>query len=201
SRRDLHRRVGLLRADLHRRGVGAGDCAAVWLPNWSDALVWQFATASLGAHVIGVNTRYNVDELTHVLDRARPAVIAVAHDFHGLDLLGTLRAAVGRTASTTPSVAVIPGPRSAAPDEVSAYDLGAGAWSPSPDGDGETTAPEADRQGQQLAVAFTTSGSTGAPKLAAHTEAAVVQHAFADAERADVQEGDVALCALPLTGV
>jgi fatty-acyl-CoA synthase len=53
----------------------------------------------------------------------------------------------------------------------------------------------------ELAVAFTTSGSTGMPKLAAHKESAVVAHAFADASGIGIREGDVVMCALPLSGV
>ncbi|QGK71004.1 AMP-binding protein [Allosaccharopolyspora coralli] len=199
SRHDLHRRSEQLREDLRQRGVGQGDCVAVWLPNWSDTLVWQFAVAALGAHVIGVNTRYNVDELTHVLDRARPIVIAVAHDFHGLDLLGTLRTATARTTTSAPSVAVVAGPYRTAPAETDRYDLGAGAWIPSPPDTPPTTSAESG--GHDLAVAFTTSGSTGKPKLAAHTESAVVGHACDDAAGMDVRTGDAVLCVLPLSGV
>jgi len=86
SRAELWRRTLALADELARAGVGRGDCVAVWLPNWSDALCWQFAAAALGAHVIGVNTRYNVDEVTNLLDSARPRLVAVAHGFHGLDL-------------------------------------------------------------------------------------------------------------------
>lgn len=199
SRHELQHRSEQLREDLRNRGVGQGDCVAVWLPNWSDTLVWQFAVAALGAHVIGVNTRYNVDELTHVLDRARPAVIAVAHDFHGLDLLGTLRTATARSTTSAPSVAVVAGPHETPPAETDSYDLGAGAWTPSSPAAAQKASE--DSEGHDLAVAFTTSGSTGKPKLAAHTESAVVSHACDDADGMDVRPGDAVLCVLPLSGV
>lgn len=93
TREQFWRRVQSLRGNLAAHGVRAGDCVAVWLPNWSDALVWQFAAVACGAHVIGINTRYNVAEAAHVLERARPSVVAVAHDFLTLDLRPRLRAA------------------------------------------------------------------------------------------------------------
>lgn len=202
SRRDLRRRVAVLAADLHRAGLGAGDCVAVWLPNWSDALAWQFAVSSLGAHVIGVNTRYNVDEAVHVLDRARPRIVAVAHEFHGLDLLGRLRTAVSRASAPVPAVVPVPGPHRAGPVDPAPYDLGGGAWSARDVAtvvDAEPAFPV--RDGSDLAVAFTTSGSTGRPKLAAHRESAVEGHARDDARGMGVRPGDVALCVLPLSGV
>ncbi|MGH3950392.1 MAG: AMP-binding protein [Pseudonocardiaceae bacterium] len=198
SRGEVWRRTLRLREDLAHAGVGPGDCVAVWLPNWSDALCWQFATASLGAHVIGVNTRYNVDELTHVLERARPKVVALARDFHGLDLIGRLRKVVSTSNSPVPSVAVVIGPQASAPPDVSAYDVGAGAWAP---GDTPGLLGEPTASSDHLAVAFTTSGSTGKPKLAAHNESAVVAHAMADARAIGISDGDVVLCALPLSGV
>jgi acyl-CoA synthetase (AMP-forming)/AMP-acid ligase II len=197
SRDELLRRVLCLRSDLARRGIGRGDCVAVWLPNWSDTLVWQFATASLGAHVVGINTRYNVDEVAHVLQRARPAVVAIAHRFHRVDLLGTLRQAVSGS-EAAPALAVVVGPHGTPPPELGEYDLGAGAWLP---GDEADDSAPAVTEGDDLAVAFTTSGSTGRPKLAAHKDNAVVAHAVANAEALGVGVGDVVLGALPLSGV
>lgn len=204
SRRELRRRVSVLCADLHRAGVRAGDCVAVWLPNWSDALSWQFAVSALGAHVIGINTRYNVDEAVHVLERARPKVVAIAHEFHGLDLLGRLRKAVTRAGAQVPAVVPVPGPHRAVPVNARRYDVGGGVWTVTgTPAAGGSAAPPAlpPRDGSDLAVAFTTSGSTGRPKLAAHREAAVETHARNDARAIGLRPGDVALCALPLSGV
>lgn len=185
----LRRRALDVAAMLRRSGVGAGDCVAVWLPNWPDALAWQFGAAALGAHVIGINTRYNVSEVRHVLRRARPKVVAVAVGFHGLDLPGRLRQAVGEAVGEDPGLApvvtvTVSGPDDAPPALPGEHDLGGR------EGDGD-----------ELAAAFTTSGSTGAPKLAAHRVSAVVEHARRDAEAIGIKPGDVVLCALPLSGV
>jgi fatty-acyl-CoA synthase len=186
-------RVRAVAGSLHGAGIGRGDCVAGWLPNWSDALSWQFATVALGAHLIGVNTRYNVDEVRHVLHRARPKVVAVAHDFHRLDLAGRLRRAVD---GVPPAVAVVAGPHGEPPADLGPYDVGGGAWLVG----GEGELPDSG-SGDELAVAFTTSGSTGEPKLAAHRAAAAVEHARRDAQCMGIQPGDVVVCALPLSGV
>jgi fatty-acyl-CoA synthase len=48
---------------------------------------------------------------------------------------------------------------------------------------------------------FTTSGTTGSPKLPAHTQGGVVRHAINVARAFEISSGDVALCALPMAGV
>jgi acyl-CoA synthetase (AMP-forming)/AMP-acid ligase II len=201
SRAALWLRTVALVDQLRAAGVAAGDCVAVWLPNWSDALCWQFATAALGAHVIGVNTRYNTDEVTHLLDSARPRLVAVAHGFHGLDLREKLVQAAARSAAPTPTVAVVAGPGGGGCD-LAGYDLGAGVWTPAA---APTSAPDPlpklpPSDPSALAVAFTTSGSTGRPKLAAHRSVGVLGHAVADAAAIGLAPGDVLLCGVPLAG-
>lgn len=213
SRGEFRSRVEAVRGELEQIGLRPGQCIAVMLPNWSDALVWQFAASAVGAHVIGVNTRYNTGEVAHILTAARPAVVAVAAAFHGLDLFGRLREAAASVPEvTTPAVAVVPGPAAvaAAPGD---FDLGGGAWTAgsgdvrgvrapeTPDTATLTPAGLGDDPDDRLAVAFTTSGSTGVPKLAAHRESAIVRHGRADAEIMKVTDGDVALCVLPVSGV
>jgi fatty-acyl-CoA synthase len=190
------RTLGLAR-ELGGAGIGAGDCVAVWLPNWSDALCWQFASAALGAHVVGINTRYNVDEVAHVLGTARPALVAVAHDFHGLDLAGRLREAAGR-AGVAPSVAVVTGPQRD-PHRHRSNVRSAHRAPPASEARTERE-PAPQRDPNRLAVAFTTSGSTGRPKLAAHAAAGVLTHALAGAEAIGLTGDDVVLCAIPLAG-
>lgn len=213
SRADLRNRAEALCAELDAVGVRPGQCIAVMLPNWSDALVWQFAAATVGAHVIGVNTRYNTGEVAHILTAACPAVVAVPAAFHGLDLFGRLAEAAASVPDVaTPVVAVVHGPieTSAITKE---FDLGGGSWiagsgvtggirvPDTPDRATLTAAGVDDDPDDRLAVAFTTSGSTGVPKLAAHRHSAIVRHGHADAAIMQVGEGDVGLCVLPVSGV
>lgn len=189
---------------LRSHSVGAGDCVATWLPNWSTVCAWQFAASAVGAHVIGINTRYNVSEVGHVLRKARPKVIAMAFDFQGLDLLGKAKSALAAAnLERIPAVVPVFGPGSGPLADAQAYDLGGGTWE---SGDAVAAAPQlgrfvTDTDCDPLAVAFTTSGSTGMPKLAAHSEAGVIHHATADAAKMDLHEGDVMVAALPFSGV
>ncbi|WP_433802093.1 AMP-binding protein [Actinomycetospora sp. CA-084318] len=190
TRGELWQRVRALAEELRGRGVSAGDAVAVWMPNWTEALVWQCAVAARGAHVVGINTRYGVEEATHVLARARPVLVALAHGFHGLDLAARLRAAV-EGSGVRPQVALVRG------DGTTPDVGGLTTWTPERTDGPEPEPSDPDR----LAVAFTTSGSTGLPKLAAHTGAAVLTHAVAGAAALGLTEDDVVLGALPLSGV
>jgi acyl-CoA synthetase (AMP-forming)/AMP-acid ligase II len=219
TRSELRDQVDAIRDELETVGVRQGQCIAILLPNWSDTVVWQFAAAAVGAHIIGVNTRYNTSEIAHILVSTHPSVIVVAHDFHDLDLIGRFRTAAASAVNfSPPPVAVVSGP--SAPkttrDELGRFDLGSGTWyagrgvesgievtraRPTPDTSFQTAAGLRADPGDPLAVAFTTSGSTGTPKLAAHRGSAVVHHAYADAAGMGVVPGDVSLCVLPLSGV
>lgn len=203
TREAFWRRIESLRRELAAKNVGAGDAIGVWLPNWSDSLVWQFAAVSLGAHIVGINTRYNVEEVSNALDLARPKVIAIAHDFVGLDLGNRLSLAVRASSAPAPSIAVLTGPHkpAASRDVVGRYDVGAGAWTPAPTPDGDWSNVHLEDDPAALAVAFTTSGSTGRSKLAAHSVGAVASHALACRDAGGWSEDSVSVIALPLTGV
>lgn len=227
-----HTRLDLLAtavdlADLLRsRGIGDGDGIAVWLPSWAEVYAWQFAASAVGAHIIGVNTRYNVAEVGNVLTKARPAALVMAHGFRGIDFLPTAREAVAEAREAledrealssdpeyrAPAVVVSAGPGVdlVPPEVVDRYDLGAGAVrSPVPGTTGHTAAEVLARADayrtegspSTLSVAFTTSGSTGLPKVAAHCEHAVLHHMSAVAERLGFGSGDVMVEPLPYSGV
>jgi acyl-CoA synthetase (AMP-forming)/AMP-acid ligase II len=209
---DLLARTNEFASLLAEHNVGEGDCVAVWLPSWADTYAWQFAASARGAHVIGVNTRYNVAEVSHVLTKARPTLLVMAHGFRGIDFLATATTAVADARNDSPAEAdhpfnapivavwAVPG----APDEPNAadYDLGSGA-AVVPTA-GTTASAQVDAVGpdtDSLSVAFTTSGSTGMPKLAAHREAAVITHSQHVAERVGFVPGDVLVEPLPYSGV
>lgn len=187
---------------LQELQIADGDCIATWLPNWSSTIAWQFAASAVGAHVIGVNTRYNVTEVRHILAKARPRVLAVAHDFQRLNLIGRAREALSALdTAAAPVVVPIPNLDAGLPADLSDQDLGAGvARVVDADVDFTPVSPVGPSD-QRLSTAFTTSGSTGMPKLAAHRESAVLWHARALGMRMDFQPADVVIGALPYSGV
>lgn len=197
---ELGEAAGAAAALLAEHGVERGDVVAVWLPNWTEALVVQYALAHLGAVNLGVNTRYSVHELVHILAQARPVGILAPARFLTLDFAGRLRAAMEALPEVAPDVpapwiGTVRGTPADAPD----LDAGGGTWAFAP-APGAAPPPAAGRP-EDLACCFTTSGSTGAPKLAGHDQAAVTAHARNVAVALDLRAGDRVLGVLPLSGV
>ena len=183
--------AGALAAELAGWGVGRGDVVALWLPNVLEYLVAEFALGALGAAALGVNTRYGEHELAHLVDRARPVGVVVPHRFLDIDF-------VGKLPRSGAWVGVVGAPEDA---DLSGFDVGGGVHRlPDPAGGGPTALSRAGRAEDPVAY-FTTSGSTGAPKLAGHPQSAVVEHAANVARAFDMRPGDSLHLALPLCGV
>ena len=176
-------------AGLAARGAGPDRAVVAWLPNRLEWLEVLAAAARVGAPVVGLNTRYRSEELRHVLDRSRAAVLVAVDEFAGTRFAGIVAAAdVGPDLSI-----VVVGPRGPG---------WSGITAPVTDWDALDVEGSVDHRPapSDLAIAFTTSGTTGLPKLAVHDQAGVVRHAVRDAAAFDVRAGDRLLLDLPICG-
>ncbi|MFV0526301.1 MAG: AMP-binding protein [Acidimicrobiales bacterium] len=212
--------AGRLAADTPRRAAalaaaGAGPDRAVvaWLPNRIEYLETLAAASAVAAPVVGLNTRYRSDELTHILARSRAAVLVTVDGFAGTDFSAVAAAATLPDDLTVVVVTDPPGPDAADPagpgpvGRVRAVPAGwrslgvavrsweeLGRGDPGPVGGG-TPPSEAD-----LLIGFTTSGTTGRPKIAVHDHGGTIIHARADADAYRFGAGDRLLLDLPLCG-
>ena len=166
---------------LYRLGLQRGDALAVWLPTVPEWLTLLLAASRLGVLVVPLNTRYRAVEVRHVLHTTRARAVVITSDFLGIDFAAIL------------AEAAVDLPQAPLVIDGAAYAALADAppW----------TAPSPDGQEADLLCAFSTSGTTGNPKLAAHDQASVVRHSLHVAQAFDLGPGDVLLCALPLSGV
>ncbi len=175
---DLELRSTRLAGGLHGLGVRPGHRVGVFLPNGAAGIELFFALARLGAVAIGVNTRYRADDLRHILEVSEAKVLVSPVDFLGIDFEGIVAEATSTMAA--PPHVVWPGElRSLAACEPHWAD---------------------DAQPDDLVVAFTTSGTTGRPKLAAHDHASLVRHLGIAARSFGVEPDDTGLLAVPLCG-
>ncbi len=165
----------------------------VWLPNGIEWIVLHLAAASLGVCTIALNTRFRAAELAGVLTACEPAAIALTAQFVGVDFAALL----AEQLPAIPSVrtVVTTGESGGLPFTATPYDALLGAAPAS----GTPAAPIHD--GGDDAIAFTTSGTSSAPKLAVHDQRGVVRHAWSDARAFDFTPGDALLGYLPFCGV
>ena len=182
---------GVDRWSAHLAGLRlrAGDVIAVWLPNGATWLMVELAAARLGLVIAPVNTRFQPPEVRDLLRRSGARLVIAPRAFAGMQFADRLAEALEG-----------PAPHGA-PTSPNAPQL---AWAIHTHDDelppriGQAHAAVADDLMLNL---FTTSGSTGAPKLAMHHQSDLVIRFSAAAERFDIRPGDRVLCALPLCGV
>lgn len=166
---------------LRELGVRRGDAVAVWLPDGGVWLQLLFAAAQLGVLMVPISTRFKLQEARHVIDTAKARVLIVPQRFLDFDYTGAGREMQATGAGLQHVV------------EVSQFDgFEWNAYEPYPGWEGRDT---------DLLCTFTTSGTTGRPKLAVHTAGGIARHACNVGRINDMHMRDVALCALPLYGV
>ena len=172
-----------LAVGLARLGLRHGDCILVWLPNLPEWFVAQFAAARLGLTVVAVNTRYRGSEIAGILQASNAKVVVLAQGFLGIDFLSMAEEAGHDTRlEHVIDVAAAGGALSFARQLA----------------DGPS--PSQARPGD-IAAVFCTSGTTAAPKLAAHDQQSIVEHADNVAAATGMRPGDSLLLALPAAGV
>lgn len=186
----LDRAVRSTAAGLADLGVGRGGVVVSWLPNLPEWYTVHLAAARLGATTIPLNTRFRREELAGILARIAVDVLVVPRGFIGLDLVG-LAIEAAADAQRTPHVVVVDVTGSDAPGPAGSVLLA--------DIQGDGDHPPRCRA-EDLVVAFTTSGTTGAPKLASHDHRAVTSHAVNVARHVGLDRDAVLLGALPLCG-
>ena len=175
----LEARVARVAGGLQALGLGRGDRVAVLLPTGILPVELFLAAAQLGAITVGINTRYRTEDLGHLLSRARPRLLISAVSFLGIDFPAVVAAALeGRP--QPPQVVWV--------DEARALRDYAGGVT-------EDRARPSD-----LAIAFTTSGTTGRPRLAAHDHTTTLRHLEAAARSMQVDPEATGLVVLPFCG-
>ncbi|OAE96344.1 acid--CoA ligase [Bradyrhizobium centrolobii] len=180
TRKDLTEASNRAAAFLSSLGMKRGDVIALWLPDGPTWLQFLFAAASHGILVVPISTRYRRAEALHVIALSRAKAVVAATNFLDVAFAQIARDIQGEAATLEHVVEVIDPTR-----------FHAGA-------DGHL---EAAGQPGDLLCTFSTSGTTGAPKLAIHDQQSCRTHALTVASAFDIHPGDKTLCALPLYGV
>jgi acyl-CoA synthetase (AMP-forming)/AMP-acid ligase II len=187
----LNDRATSLAGGLRSLGLERGDPVALFLPNGTDWLVLLLAAARLGLIVVGVNTRYRADDLRHILALSEAKALVVPDEFLGIDYFAIVEEALSRL-SNPPALIVAPHPGER---WVTTHIAVTGLADLRT---GEATDDQADPS--DMLITFSTSGTTGLPKLALHDHGGTIIHCQAAARACDLGPGDASLLLVPLCG-
>lgn len=188
-----------LSAGLADLGLGRGDVLAVWLPNSAAWVEAAFAGCRRGAVVLGVNTRYRAVEVTQALNESGARVLITWPGFHGIDFLGMLAEVADELPNTLEHIVAV---GDIAPESIPpALRARVVGWSTLADHD-PAAAGEVQVDPDAPGFAFSSSGSTSAPKLVLHSQRGMILHSQAVARAFGYTAPDtVVLGALPFCGV
>lgn len=182
--------AGHVAAGLTDLGVRAGDRVGAFEPNRTRWLTFWLGACRVGASLVGLNTRFRKVELDHLLQTADVRVLLCPDGFLGIDTVGLMASldqcpplVVDGDASGFAGMAI--GWRELVERHVVA----------------PTPAAISDMSGTEWCVGFTTSGTTGFPKIAIHDHHSTLSHADVVVESCGLDASSVALVALPLCGV
>lgn len=183
-------------AGLYELGVRRGDTVAVWLPNVPAWVELEFALARLGAVAVAINTKYRRHEAEDIFERSRARVLITQPWHKGTDYLGLIEQFHARRLENLDALILVtdealPGRVKDRPAVAYRSLLTHGEY---PSDDGEPDLP---------CNAFTSSGTTSAPKLVLHRQAAIAHHARAVADTFSYRHtpAAVVLGMLPFCGV
>ncbi|MFJ6393368.1 acyl-CoA synthetase [Streptomyces sp. NPDC091972] len=188
---DVHRYANLLR----ELGVRRGDAVALMSPNCDD-LVPATLAAQLAGIAAPLNGALSVSHLTALLRRSGARILITAGPELAPTVWDTARALAGQLDTllvlrpTGATGAPPPLPDVAGVRVAHLHDLAADS-----DPDTFTGAPP---RSSDLAALFHTGGTTGAPKLAAHTHANEIADAWTVAANSSVDADSVIFAGLPL---
>ncbi|MDA9433100.1 AMP-binding protein [Bradyrhizobium sp. CCBAU 51627] len=169
SRAKFTGKVEQTTAWLAAQGIGKGDVVAVWLVNRVEWIALLFAAARLGAIVAAVNTRYRSAEVAHLLALSGAKLLVVEAAFRSIDFAAILADISKDEVPALQTLAVV-GPN-AIPAQWPSVRFDA-FEKPYP--------PVLAQHDIDLPVLlYTTSGTTKGPKLVAHSQRTLANHANA----------------------
>ena len=169
SRTEFSAKIEQTTAWLAAQDIGKGDVVAVWLVNRVEWIALLFAAARLGAIVAAVNARYRSGEVTHLLKLSGAKLMVVETAFRSIDFATIIADISTDEVPALQRLAVIGADPIPAQWPCVRFDAFDKPYPPVPAQD------DADLP----VLLYTTSGTTKGPKLVAHSQRTLANHANA----------------------
>jgi fatty-acyl-CoA synthase len=191
----FHELVQQAAAWLYQAGVARGSRIAIWLPNRLEWLVLLFAAARLGASVVAVNTRFRSAEVSYLLRTSGATWLFLQPDFRRIDFASVLGGVDDQMIPDLRHVVTV-GAQGTSVTNVLGRRVRRFVLDDLPNERVDDQAfPDAP------AIYYTTSGTTGGPKLVEHPQRSLASHAADVAQAFGLYQSDSrVLLMLPLCG-
>lgn len=191
---ELWQEARRMAALLYARGARPGDRMALWLPNCTAWLVIFLACARLGVTVVALNTRFRSREVGDIVSRSRSRWMAVWPTFKGLPFAEILQEVPAQELNAVEQVLVL--------GDLPATPLVPGAehFSYLEEAVRGTSCPPEMERGSDLALVYTTSGTTSRSKLVVHDQETLIAHGESVAAVQGIGETDAILMGAPFCG-
>lgn len=190
---------------LADQGVKRGDTVLLFLPNTPQWLACFLGLCRLGAAAVALNTRFKESELRHFIKTSGARLVILEDGFNGTDYVEIIRLALQDSGADSIKIVDIGGqPPKAAPKGVSIAKYAMPGKSQLPGLESLRSLPIMTQgTADSLSATFTTSGTTGLPKLASHAQRTLVTHGATTQKqwRVSPRENSRVLMTVPLCGV
>jgi len=204
---EFKRRVDRISKGLIALGVKKGDRVAVWLPNFPEWILAQWAIAQIGSVLVSINPRHRAHDVEYVMNNVEADTLILTEHFRKVDFLGILEQSCPEIKQMNrenlkcaqfPSLKKIIFVRSR--EYPCAY-----SWDEIMKKGDEIQDSELERRKKSYGADDTvyllfTSGTTSYPKAAVRTHDNILQHAFDVGTYQDTQSRDRVLAVIPLCG-
>jgi len=174
---------------LARFGIGAGDVVSWELPSWSEAAALAVALDHLGAVSNPIIPIYREDEVAFIARQAGSKALVVPGVFRGFDFRD-LALDVQRRVPGVEHLFVLRAEARPGIHDLSALMAGGGA-----------APPRVERDPNDVAMLFYTSGTTSDPKGVLHTTSTMGSYTQVGVDNAKSSPEDVGLLQFPLTHI
>lgn len=194
----LEDRAARLAGGLAELGIKPDDKVAVWLPNGFACVELLFALGRLGAVAVAINTRFRAHEVQDILARSEARMLVLWPGFKDIDFLSIVADLDAEHIPDLETLVLLEGNQT----PLGGTSLASTRMVPYGDLLAHDRMEEDFGRPEVPCVAFTSSGTTSAPKLIIHAQQGIVRHACAVAEAFSYRDPDcVVLGMLPFCGV